>query len=466
MNLDDMPAVMRIPPAAVESEQVVIGSLLLDNGAFDRISERLRSDHFFRHENRLIFAEIARQLGAGKHCDVVTVFQSLTGEGVEIGYLNQLAQYVASSANLVRHAEIVIERAKSRDLVRVAAEIDTLAFASHQTIDERIESAQGQLAKLIEDAPRDEWIGAYEGMMHHAAVLEDRAEGRVRSWETGLSDLDEYLEGGLRPGGLYIIGARPSMGKTALGMTVGLHMAQDYSVGMLSMEMPHRELRDRMTAMLGRVPLSTVIRPTKGDGLEWGRVLEGTDTAKRLNFRVSDQGGLNINQVRAKARNLKRLHGLNVLIVDYIGLMSGLDAKQPRAYQLEEISRGLKTLAKELDIAVVCLAQVNRKVEERADATPALSDLRDSGAIEQDADVVMFVHRPIQSKPDLGDEWTHYAKLSVAKNRQGRCGYLSLFYQGDQTRFDNWGGESPRMVKATPSRRGFVASRDDDDGRF
>jgi len=158
---------------------------------------------------------------------------------------------------------------------------------------------------------------------------------------------------------------------------------------------------------------------------------------------------------------LKRLHGLNVLIVDYIGLMSGLDAKQPRAYQLEEISRGLKTLAKELDIAVVCLAQVNRKVEERADATPALSDLRDSGAIEQDADVVMFVHRPIQSKPDLGDEWTHYAKLSVAKNRQGRCGYLSLFYQGDQTRFDNWGGESPRAVNASPARRGFSATADE-----
>ena len=311
MNLDDMPAVMRIPPAAVESEQVVIGSLLLDNGAFDRISERLRSDHFFRHENRLIFAEIARQLGAGKHCDVVTVFQSLTGDGVEIGYLNQLAQYVASSANLVRHAEIVIERAKSRDLVRVAAEIDALAFASHQTIDDRIEAAQGQLAKLIEDAPRDEWIGAYEGMMHHAAVLEDRAEGRIHSWATGLADLDEYLEGGFRPGGLYIVGARPSMGKTALGMTLGLHMAQDYSVGMLSMEMPHRELRDRMTSMLGRVPLSSVIRPTKGDGLAWDRVIDGTDRAKLLNFRVSDQGSLNINQVRSKARNLKRMHGLN-----------------------------------------------------------------------------------------------------------------------------------------------------------
>lgn len=448
--------------ASLEAEASVLSALLLDNTAFDRVSDRLRAEHFTSDTYREIFTEVARQLSGGKSCDVVTVFQAMGGK-VELSELNDIAQYVPSTANLNRYADIIVERHQSRRLAAVAVEINGLAYDSTRDIAERVEAAQGQLAKLIGDAPRDEWIGAYEGMMHHSAVLEDRAEGRVRSWETGLSDLDEYLEGGLRPGGLYIIGARPSMGKTALGMTVGLHMAQDYSVGMLSMEMPHRELRDRMTAMLGRVPLSTVIRPTKGDGLEWGRVLEGTDTAKRLNFRVSDQGGLNINQVRAKARNLKRLHGLNVLIVDYIGLMSGLDAKQPRAYQLEEISRGLKTLAKELDIAVVCLAQVNRKVEERADATPALSDLRDSGAIEQDADVVMFVHRPIQSKPDLGDEWTHYAKLSVAKNRQGRCGYLSLFYQGDQTRFDNWGGEAPRVVKATrTTRRGFSALPDDE----
>lgn len=448
--------------ASLEAEASVLSALLLDNTAFDRVSDRLRAEHFTSDTYREIFTEVARQLSGGKSCDVVTVFQAMGGK-VELSELNDIAQYVPSTANLNRYADIIVERHQSRRLAAVAVEINGLAYDSTRDIAERVEAAQGQLAKLIGDAPRDEWIGAYEGMMHHAAVLEDRAEGRVRSWETGLSDLDEYLEGGLRPGGLYIIGARPSMGKTALGMTVGLHMAQDYSVGMLSMEMPHRELRDRMTAMLGRVPLSSVIRPTKGDGLAWDRVIDGTERAKLLNFRVSDQGGLNINQVRAKARNLKRLHGLNVLIVDYIGLMSGLDAKQPRAYQLEEISRGLKTLAKELDIAVVCLAQVNRKVEERADATPALSDLRDSGAIEQDADVVMFVHRPIQSKPDLGGEWTHYAKLSVAKNRQGRCGYLSLFYQGDQTRFDNWGGEAPRVVKATrTTRRGFSALPDDE----
>lgn len=455
MNPFDAP-MLRAAPAAMESEQAVIGALLLDNQSFDRISDRLRPEHFYDPMHRAIFSEIAAQLGAGQRCDVVTVFEALGAHVVGLTALNDLAQFVPSSANLVRHADIVVERARGRALLAVSDEIGELAHDTSRPIDERIESAQAQLAKLIDQAPRDEWIDAHEAMVMHLDTLEARVEGRMQSWPTGLADLDEYLEGGLRPGGLYIIGARPSMGKTALAMTIGLHMAADFSVGMLSMEMPHAELRDRMTAILGRVPLSSVIRPAKGDGLAWDRVLDGVNRAKALNWVASDQGGLNINQVRAKARNLKRLTGLNVLIVDYIGLMSGLDPKQPRAYQLEEISRGLKTLAKELDMAVLCLAQVNRKVEERADATPALSDLRDSGAIEQDADVVLFVHRPIQAKPDLGEEWTHYSKLSVAKNRQGRCGYINLFYQGDQTRFGNWGGEPPTQQKQQPAKRGFA----------
>jgi len=242
------------------------------------------------------------------------------------------------------------------------------------------------------------------------------------------------------------------MGKTALAMTIGLSMSADYCVAMLSMEMSHSEVQDRMVAVLGHLSLSAIKRPKFGTGLQWDRVTDAVEKGRPLNFFVSDQGGLNINQVRSKARNIKRLHGLHVLIVDYIGLMSGLDSKQQRAYQLEEISRGLKTLAKELGIAVICLAQVNRKVEERVDHTPNLSDLRDSGAIEQDADVVIFVHRPIQSRPDIGEEWQHYAKASVAKNRNGRCGHLSLGYIGEQTRFTNWSGEPPTRKTAFSSK--------------
>lgn len=428
--------------ASLEAEQGLLGGLLLDNAAFDRIGDRLQAGHFFDEAHAAVFAEISRQAMAGKAFDVVTVAVALQGV-VDIAEVNAYTHTVGGGANVRRYAEAIVERAKSRDLLRVAGEINELATDHARSIGDRVEQAQGALVKLLDDAPRDDWVSAHEGMALHTQVLEDRAAGHSNAMPTGLPDLDDYLEGGIRPGELVIVGARPSMGKTALAMSLGLHMARDFSVAMLSMEMPHSEVRDRMTAMLGRVSLSAVKRPARGQGLDWNRVIDGIEQAKALNFFVSDQGGLTINQVRSKARNIKRMHGLNLLVIDYIGLMSGMDAKQPRAYQLEEISRGLKTLAKELGIGVLCLAQVNRKVEERADHTPSLSDLRDSGAIEQDADVVLFVHRPIQARPDMGEEWRNYAKVNVAKNRQGRCGALNLAYIGEQTRFASWQGDAP-----------------------
>jgi replicative DNA helicase len=441
--------------ASHEAETCVLGALLLDNNALDRVSDRLKSEHFFTPIHREVYAEVCAQVMAGKQADVITVFQALGGR-ISLSDLNEFAQYIPSAANVRRYADTVIERAKSRGLMMVSAEITELAQDHAKPIEDRVDLAQAQLAKLIDEAPKDDWVSAHEGAIKHIDTMEARAEGRVFAWPTGLQDLDDILEGGMRPGELVVVGARPSMGKTALAMTVGLSMATDYTVGMLSMEMPHSELRDRQTAILGHISLSSVKRPARG--LQWDAVVEGVEKAKTLNWYASDQGGLNINQVRSKARNLKRLHGLNVLIVDYIGLMSGLDSKQQRAYQLEEISRGLKNLAKELEIAVLCLAQVNRKVEDRAEHAPVLSDLRDSGAIEQDADVVMFVHRPIQQKPELGDAFKFYAKLTVAKNRQGRCGVVHLSYIGEQTRFANWAGEVPGKTAAPVKARGYAGA--------
>lgn len=445
---------------ALEAEACVIGALLLDNGSWDRLGDKLRPEHFHDDKHRMVFAEIARQLGAGKPCDVVTVATAL-GDRITLQDVHELAQYVPSAANLRRHAELVIERFKSRQLQAVSAQLMELSQDHGTSIADRVDRAQAQLGKLIDEAPRDEWVSAYEGMTTHTGVLEARAEGTIRAMPTGLHDLDEYLEGGLRPGELVIVGARPSMGKTALGLTIGVHMAAEYTVGLLSMEMSHSEVNDRLTAMLGRVSLSSVKRPARGEGLAWDRVMDGVEHAKTLNFHTSDQGGLNINQVRSKARNLKRVHGLDVLVVDYIGLMSGLDAKANRNTQLEEISRGLKGLAKELNICVLCLAQLNRKSEERPEQMPMMSDLRDSGAIEQDADVIVFIKRPIMANPDLGPDWEHYAKLRVAKNRQGRCGDLHLSYTGEQTRFSGWAGPAPSKstptVQRGPVRRGMDA---------
>ena len=442
--------------ASHEAEAGVLGALLLDNHSLDRVVDRLKPEHFFNALNREVYAEICGQIASGKQADVITVFQAMS-KRIDLQALNELAQFVPGAANLNRYADTVIERAKSRGLLLVAGEINDLAQDHARSIEDRVDAAQGQLSKLIDEAPRDDWVSAYEGAIEHISVLEDRAEGKSVAWSTGLHNLDEIMEGGMRPGELIVIGARPSMGKTALAMSIGLTMAASYTVGMFSMEMPHSELRDRQAAILGKQNLSGIKRPQRG--ASWDPIIDGIEKSKTLNWYASDQGGLNINQVRSKARNLKRLHGLNVLIIDYIGLMSGLDGKQQRAYQLEEISRGLKNLAKELGIAVLCLAQVNRKVEDRAEHAPVLSDLRDSGAIEQDADVVMFVHRPIQQKPELGDDWKEYAKVTVAKNRQGRCGVVSLRYIGMQTRFDDWDrevpGKSSYTSSAKPAHRGY-----------
>lgn len=456
-------AQLRVPPHSVEAESSVLGGLLLENGAWDRVGDSLTDADFYRHEHKLIFAALRDLLRAAKPADVITVFEHLEniGKGEEVGgllYLNSLAQFVMGAANIQRYAEIVREHAVRRRLVSAADEIAASAFAPDgQTVDAVVDAAQQKLLALTVSSSRDgDWTSAYDGMVKHSELLERRNSGELEAWATGLSDLDEYLEGGFRPGELVIVGARPSMGKTALGLSIGVHMAAERVVGFLSMEMSKQEVNDRLTAMLGHVSMSSVKRPRKGDGLQWGSVLEGVERAKELRLHISDQGGLNINQVRTKARNAKRLFGLQVLVVDYIGLMSGLDQRQNRNAQLGEISRGLKNLARELELAIVCLAQLNRKAEERSDQMPQMSDLRDSGEIEQDADVILFIKRPIMVNPDLGEEWKNYAKLAVAKNRQGRCGYLDLAYIGDQTRFTSWGGPAPikQQAASRPYRGG------------
>lgn len=435
-----------VPPYSVEAESGVLGALLLDSSAFDRIGDMVKADDFYRHEHKTIYAEISRMANTGKSIDMLTVWERLeaAGTAADVGglaYLNELAQYVPSAANLRRYAQIVADRSLSRKLLVASAEIGELAHDQATPFADRLDLATAHLSKLAIDAPRDEWISASAGMAAHTQVLEDREAGRTTAMPTGLAGLDDYLEGGLNPGQLVIVGARPSMGKSALGLTIGVNMASNYTVGFLSMEMSHAEINDRLTAMLGTVSLSMVKRPQRG--MQWDRVIDGVERAKLLNLYVSDQGNLNINQVRAKARNLKRLFGLNVLVVDYIGLMAGLDPKQNRNTQLEEVSRGFKSLAKELSICVVCLAQLNRQNEAKADSMPMMSDLRDSGAIEQDADAILFIKRPIMANPELGPQWQNYAKLSIAKNRQGRCGYLNLSYAGELTKFDEWQGQPP-----------------------
>lgn len=438
--------------ATVQAEYGVLAAIFANLGTLDSFADTLKPEHFTDDVNASIYRIMLSKLAKGeREIDPMTVHAELAG-ACEYAHVHEIyAAHVMGRTSIASMVKLIIAKHKERQLFAVSEAIAELSHATGE-IDARIDQAQAELAKLTPSDAVDEWVDAHTGAMLHLDLIEKREQGSIVGMDTGLHDFNELLDGGLQRGALVVIGARPAMGKTALGLTMALSMSKEYHVGFLSMEMPHADVRDRQIAILGNVSISNIKRPKKG--LEYERVLDAIERSKTRKFYVSDKGGLNILQVRAKARALKRIKGLDVLVVDYIGLMAGLDSKQSRAYQIEEISKGLKTLAKELDIVVICLAQVNRGAADRGNQCPGLHDLRDSGAIEQDADIVGFIHRPIMVKPDLGPAWNDYALFNVAKNRQGRTGDVHLFYMGEQTRFGAWAGEPPSNTPITAPKRG------------
>ncbi|MBO9679544.1 MAG: AAA family ATPase [Acidovorax sp.] len=450
------PAVLQ----SAETEAVVLSILMNFPAAFDDMADRLKPEHFAVDSYRSIYAELCRQMAAGRGCDDMSIAQALEGVVAMEEVLTVARCHDHSARAISRHAQTLIDMHQARGLHALSYRMAELAFEDSPIAD-RIDRAQAEVAKLETHEAAEDWVDAHTAAIQHLDLIDARAEGKISGLPTGFHDLDELLDGGMARGNLVVVGARPAMGKTAFAMTLGLHMAATWAVGMFSMEMPHSDVRDRQAAILGRVSIADIKRPKRaGGGLDFSRIVDGVERSKALRWNVSDRSSLNILQVRSMARALKRRRGLDVLIVDYIGLMAGLDPKQNRAYQIEEISRGLKSLAKELDIVVVCLAQVNRGAAEKAMNPPSLHELRDSGAIEQDADVVAFIHRPIQANPDAGDQFRNYAQLRVAKNRQGRTGDVHLFYHGEFTGFEAWGGPIPTstVTKTMPARRGMEAA--------
>lgn len=445
----------------VQTEFAVLSILIAYPDAFDAVSDTLTPALFLDSTNRVIYAELARQLAAGKPVSIFTLSGAL-GARVSLAELHAIATCHDHNAQPVKVlADLLLERHKKRELHRLAVRLSEVAFDPYSPVQNRIDEAMTELQRLDEAGGNtDDWVGSEQAAMAHLEVIDRRESGVFGGIQTGLVDLDYVLDGGMQRGNLLVIGARPAMGKTALSMTIGLHVARAYSAAMFSMEMPHADLRDRQLAIMGRINLSALKRP-KVMGLDYSRVVDAVEASKPLRWWVSDKSGLNILQLRSRTRMVHRKHGLDVLIVDYIGLMAGMNPRENRNYQIEEISRGLKALAKELDIAVVCLAQVNRGAMERVNTVPGLHDLRDSGAIEQDSDVVMFIHRPIVANPQAGEQFTNYALLRVAKNRQGRTGDVHLHYQGEYTRFDAWAGPIPTATgsRQTPAKKGFI---DDD----
>ncbi len=440
----------KIEQFSTEAEQSVIGSLLIDNDAVDRIGD-LRAEHFYLGDHRVIFNEIIGQILACKPVDVVSAGIALGDKITDcIVYLNSITQNTPSSANIGRYAGIVRDRAIKRGLIAFGREIVDMAANSAEDAPVLLDKASSKLEKLAESRiGQNEPTRAYDDMTAHVEELERRREGKgAKAISTGFDDVDKRLSGGPRRGEVIVVAARPKMGKTSFALNVAGNISVDHSVLVLSMEMPKAQLHDRNLAVLGHIPLSNLLQPSQMTESEWSGLTSAIVKLESMNLFLDDQGGLRLLDVRMKAKQTKRRHGLDVLVIDYLQLMEG--EGDNRNAQIEGITRGLKALAKELDIVIILLSQLNRELEKRPNKRPQPSDLRDSGAIEQDADAVIFLYRDEVYNPDSQDRGI--CEVDVALCRQGAPGRVALTYIGEQTRFENAFRWTPPATKPTARR--------------
>ena len=446
---DDEVARLRIPPHSVEAEQSVLGGLLIDNSASDRAGDLLTEGDFYRYEHKLIYSAMMALISVNKPADVITVFEQLKslGKAEEVGglaYLNALAQSVPSAANLRRYAEIVRERAILRKLVAVSDEIATNAFNPQgRAVASILDEAETKIFQIGEEGSRNKQ--GFHSMDSLVVQLIDRVQelaengaGEVTGVPTGFADLDR-MTSGLQPGDLIVLAARPSMGKTAFALNIGEHVAvkEQLPVVVFSMEMGASQLALRMVGSLGRIDQQHLRTGSLRDD-EWGRLSEAVDQLRNVNLYIDETPALTPAELRARSRRQARHCGkLGLIIVDYLQLMSGSNSGggDNRTAEISEISRGLKALAKELQCPVIALSQLNRSVETRTDKRPMMSDLRESGAIEQDADVIMFIYRDEYYNKESKEPGV--AEIIIGKQRNGPVGTVRLAFLRPLTKFEN-----------------------------
>jgi replicative DNA helicase len=445
---DRQVAQLRIPPHSVEAESSVLGGLLLDNGAWDRVGDLLNEGDFYRFEHRMVFGAIGALINASKPADVITVFEQLLGQGKaeEIGglaYLNALAQYVPSAGNIRRYAEIVRERSILRKLVSASDEISTTAFnPKGRPVATILDEAEQKIFNIGEEGARNRQ--GFQAMDTLVVALLDRVQemadnpNDVTGVPTGFYDLDR-MTAGFQAGDLIVLAARPSMGKTALAINIAEHVAlnEGLPVAVFSMEMGAAQLAVRIVGSIGRIDQSH-LRTGKLTDEEWPRLTEAIEKLRTISLHIDESAGLTSSELRANARRLSRQCGkLGLIVVDYLQLMSGSSNDgENRATELGEISRGLKMLAKELQCPVMALSQLNRSVETRPDKRPMMSDLRESGAIEQDADIIMFIYRDEYYTKDACKE-PGVAEIIIAKQRNGPTGVVKLAFLKPITKFES-----------------------------
>jgi replicative DNA helicase len=445
---DEQIAQLRIPPHSIEAESSVLGGLLLDNGAWDRVGDLLTDGDFYRYEHKQIFSAVAALINTSRPADVITVYEHLQGLGKAeeiggLGYLNALAQYVPSASNIRRYAEIVRERAILRKLVTASDEISTAAFNTQgRAVAQILDEAEQKIFHIGEEGSRMKQ--GFQSMPQLVVDLLDRVQemadnqNDITGVPTGFYDFDR-MTSGLQPGDLIVLAARPSMGKTALAINIAEHVAlnEGLPVAVFSMEMGASQLAVRIVGSIGRVDQGH-LRTGKLTDDEWPRLTEAIERLRNVSLHIDETPGLTPSELRANARRLARQCGkLGLIVVDYLQLMNGSSSGggDNRATEIGEISRGLKMLAKELQCPVIALSQLNRSVEQRTDKRPMMSDLRESGAIEQDADVIMFIYRDDYYNKESKEPGV--AEVIIGKQRNGPTGTVKLAFLKPLTKFES-----------------------------
>lgn len=434
--------IKRILPHSIEAEQSVIGSMLMGREAVMAAGEILMSDDFYQQQYGVIFDAMVELFNEGKPVDVVTLQNRLKEKDVppeisSMEFVRDLINAVPTSANVKYYANIVKEKATLRRLIRVNEEIANECYIGKEKTEDILADTEKKLFKLLMQQNTGDYVPIRQVVLNALDNVEkaSKTTGSVTGVPTGFTDLD-YQTAGFQPSDLILIAARPSMGKTAFVLNIAQHMAFkcNKAVAVFSLEMSKEQLVNRLFALESRVD-SQKIRTGNLNDDEWSRLIEGAGVVGESNLIIDDTPGISISELRSKCRKYKIDHDIGIVIIDYLQLMTGNGKTDSRQQEISDISRSLKSLARELNVPVVALSQLSRAVEQRPDHRPMLSDLRESGAIEQDADVVMFIYRDDYYHKDTEEK--NIAEIIVAKQRNGPIGTVKLVWLPNYTKFVN-----------------------------
>ena len=434
--------IKRVLPNSPEAEQSVIGSMIMDSEAIMTASEILTSEDFYQRQYGILFDAMVELYNEGKAVDLVTLQDRLKEKDVppevaSLEFVKDILDSVYTSAHIRQYASIVHEKAMLRRLIRTTEGIANACYAGKESMEDIFVDTEKQIFDIIQQNTSGEYVPIKDVVLNALDKIEmaSRTKGNVTGIPTGFIDLD-YKTAGFQPSDLILVAARPSMGKTALVLNIAQHMAfrEDVTVAVFSLEMSKEQLVNRLLSLESRVD-SQSIRTGNLTDEDWSKLIEGAGVIGKSHLIIDDTPGISVTELRSKCRKFKMEHNLGIIVIDYLQLMTGSKRSESRQQEISDISRSLKAVARELNVPVVALSQLSRAVEQRPDHRPMLSDLRESGAIEQDADVVMFIYRDDYYNKDTAKP--NVAEIIIAKQRNGAIGTIELAWLPQYTKFAN-----------------------------